>query len=460
MEVRARLPEPGRDHGRGHEGVPGEDPLRIARLALALGGLFTIVLGLLGTTSAAADGAGPVGEACLLVTVTGSTQQQLVVTGHDLDQWQDMTKPPYRTHSPGSTQDEPQPLGATSIPVILGKLDPAVPVGSVTFISARASANDHATRLGPGDLGFPYTGHTGFQGNVVPGFWADTDRQLVRFARPMRSDDDLNYQDVWTSRTDGEATLVIHTTGHIVHPQIRASTTTTVVGATVGLSATFADDTPPPGPTYLWNFGDGTSSTSPSPPHTWTRSGTYSVTLETGAADGSEGSASPIQVQVGPKPKPKPPPKTPGKTPGTGTGATHHPVNGPVTGTGTASNGSTFPLSGPFGTGGITTGTSSAGKATGTTTSTPSQVQGTGNQSVPMGTPVSGILLVSDATASASTASKAAPVPAASARAVQPLRWDRGLLWLLLVPTLLAVGGLTQTRWWTRRLPVLPWRSG
>jgi hypothetical protein len=50
-------------------------------------------------------------------------------------------------------------------------------------------------------------------------------------------------------------------------------------------------------------------------------------------------------------------------------------------------------------------------------------------------------------------------VSAASARAVPSLRWDRGLLWLLLVPALLALGGTTQTRWFTRRLPQLPWRS-
>jgi hypothetical protein len=430
---------------------------------------LVLATSLSGAPAVADGGSCPAGQACLLVTVTGSIQEQLVVTGQDLDDWHDLTAPnlQYRTHSPTGTSDQPRPGQAASIPVLLAHMMPThVPVGSVTFVTARATPDAGATRLGPADLSDATTPHTGFQDNAVPGFWADTDRQLVRFARPMRSDDDLNYQDVWTTRSGGMATLVVHTTGHIVHPQIQATTPTTIAGTSVGFSATFADGPPPPGPTYAWSFGDGTTSTDASPHHTWAKSGTYSVNLDTGASDGSEGTATPIQVQVGAKPKPKP--SSPTKKPGTGTGSKHHTVTGPTKGNGTTTGGtttggttipgsssyvlgSTTPVT-PGLIGGLTTSTPS--------TTTPSQATGTGTASLPVGTPVSGILLVSDATASVSTASKAASVPAASARAVPRLEWDRGLLWLLLLPALLVAGGCTQTRWWTRRLPDLPWRTG
>jgi hypothetical protein len=255
---------------------------------------------------------------------------------------------------------------------------------------------------------------------------------------------------------------VIHTSGTIVHPQIRASTSKTVAGTSVGFSATFTEGSPPPGATYAWSFGDGTTATGPDPTHTWKNSGTYSVNLDTGASDGSEGSATPVRVQVGAKPKP-PPKAPPTKAPGTGTGPKHHTVTGPTTGTGTTSNGTTTD-SGSSVLGGATTSTpgTTLGSVTPSTptTTTPSEVSGTGTEVLPEGTPVDGILLVSDATASAATAPKAAPVPAASARAVPRLRWDRGLLWLLVFPVLLAAGGFTQTRWWVRRLPTLPWRTG
>ena len=54
---------------------------------------------------------------------------------------------------------------------------------------------------------------------------------------------------------------------------------------------------------YLWNFGDSTFSTLPSPTHTFTSSGTFNVTLLTTAANGLTASASQqIIIQAVPNP--------------------------------------------------------------------------------------------------------------------------------------------------------------
>ena len=58
--------------------------------------------------------------------------------------------------------------------------------------------------------------------------------------------------------------------------------TTACIGGTTVFTNTSIGATPL---SYLWNFGDSTFSTLPSPTHTFTSSGTFNVTLLTTAAN-------------------------------------------------------------------------------------------------------------------------------------------------------------------------------
>ncbi|MCW2757443.1 MAG: hypothetical protein JWO46_1189 [Nocardioidaceae bacterium] len=416
---------------------------------------------MLWTSPAVADGgACPAGEACLLVTVTGTVNETLVVTATDLGDgdtgWHDMTNPPYRRNDGQNITKQP-PGTATSIPAILRHLPTPVPVGSVTFATAHPFAGSAVvTRLGPADLADPtLPGDTGFQGHVVPGFNADNDAQLVRFTRPMRSDDDVNASDVWTSQADGQVQLVIHTTGHIVQPRVVAEKTQTDAGSPVSFHVEY-DGAAPPGPSYTWRFEDGSApATSATPDHTWGTAGSYRVTLDVSGSDGSEGSATPVLVQVGPKP-----PATTTTQPGTGTGGAANNVTGPVKGKGKTPGSTTSTQ----GSGAAGTGTSAgAGAGTGTGAGQAAQ-QGTDPQGKKKPAPtettgenVSGTLLVQQV-AAITPAAPSAQAPAASARAVPTPLHDWGLLWILVLPGLMLLGAVSQSRSLQRRLPRVPWR--
>jgi PKD repeat protein len=54
----------------------------------------------------------------------------------------------------------------------------------------------------------------------------------------------------------------------------------------VNMCSEFQADTVPPGSTYLWNFGDGGTSTDPSPTHCYTGPGNFTATLQIVTSDG------------------------------------------------------------------------------------------------------------------------------------------------------------------------------
>jgi glucose/arabinose dehydrogenase len=51
--------------------------------------------------------------------------------------------------------------------------------------------------------------------------------------------------------------------------------------------------------TFLWNFGDNTTSTLPNPSHTYTVAGTYTVTLQVRDSRGGATNATPLQIRAG-----------------------------------------------------------------------------------------------------------------------------------------------------------------
>ena len=69
------------------------------------------------------------------------------------------------------------------------------------------------------------------------------------------------------------------------------------------INATFTATSPDTLVQYLWNFGDSTTSTSPDPTHTYSKPGTYDITLTYVTNHGCQGVSNTIPIVVYPKPK-------------------------------------------------------------------------------------------------------------------------------------------------------------
>ncbi|PVG80560.1 cell surface protein, partial [Nocardioides gansuensis] len=65
-----------------------------------------------------------------------------------------------------------------------------------------------------------------------------------------------------------------------------ASFTVSPASGTAPLSVTFTDTSTGSPTSWLWDFGDGTTSTAQNPSHTYTAAGTYTVSLRATNATG------------------------------------------------------------------------------------------------------------------------------------------------------------------------------
>ncbi len=81
-----------------------------------------------------------------------------------------------------------------------------------------------------------------------------------------------------------------------------ADFTETPTSGTAPLQVQFTDHSPSKPTNWLWDFGDGTTSTSQNPSHTYTTPGTYSVTLQAKNSWGTSPVSSPQSVTVVPPP--------------------------------------------------------------------------------------------------------------------------------------------------------------
>ncbi|RLV49312.1 hypothetical protein D9V37_12280 [Nocardioides mangrovicus] len=391
---------------------------------------------------ARADGPCPAAEPCIVVRAHGITEQTFVVDPTLLGQIGDVTNAQYTTYTGrGGVRDDPYVAKGASVEAVLRQfhLD-----ASATRVTASAGPSARQTLLDQTELG-----GGAYAGGLAPVFFSDSP-QFIRFARPMRNGTDANYRDVWSGDSDAPVYLDVYTSGRVLHPVVKASATSTEAGRQVGFSVGFVGYHPA-GLSYAWTFGDGTSSAAAAPRHAWKSGGSsYSVNLTVRGADDAAGSADPVVVRVGKAPKPK----ATHHQSGTGSGGSHQPVTGPSSGAGTGPGSATG-----SGTGATGTPTPSASPVP---TPTPSPSPRPHRPRAVAGERVQGVLLVADAAPQSAAQVPRAEVSArraAAARAAGAQGWDRRLLWVLLVPGLLLVGVVGQSRWIARRLPVPAWRK-
>jgi PKD repeat protein len=106
-----------------------------------------------------------------------------------------------------------------------------------------------------------------------------------------------------------DAVFVMDVAGSTPSPTApTASFTATPTSGQAPLTVAF-NDTSTGGPTsWLWDFGDGQSSTTRNPSHEYTAIGTYTATLTASNATGSTSASRQISVSATPPPPPPPPP--------------------------------------------------------------------------------------------------------------------------------------------------------
>ena len=117
-------------------------------------------------------------------------------------------------------------------------------------------------------------------------------------------DGSLYYVDIgpWGTPNSGQIRRIRNVNANMPPVAVAAATPQTgPAPLTVGFSSTGSGD-PELGPiTYLWEFGDGTSSTQPNPTHTYAAKGSYTVRLR--VSDGvNESLANPLTITVGSAP--------------------------------------------------------------------------------------------------------------------------------------------------------------
>ncbi|MEV5436839.1 PQQ-dependent sugar dehydrogenase [Streptomyces sp. NPDC052682] len=110
----------------------------------------------------------------------------------------------------------------------------------------------------------------------------------------------LDYGTAWFGGDDNSALYRIENAsdGHSPVAQAAANRTSGQAPLRVRFSSEGTTDQDGDALTYRWNFGDGTTSTSADPTHTYRRNGTYTATLTAEDPSGRTGSAS-VQIVVG-----------------------------------------------------------------------------------------------------------------------------------------------------------------
>lgn len=419
--------------------------------------------------------AGPCDQGCVKLTVRGSTgaSYSRTLSLATILSVSDRGRTSYTVKNGASsdTYDAPGADQTTSLRRVLVRLLHVSPDAGTSVTITRPSGGSFTlsgTDLAePGSAGYPFQ-------DGPPVFTSlGRDRQ-VTFIRPQRSDDDPNGQDfLVATELDGTVTIA----GQILAPSVSASPSTTTPDSPVTLDATAGGATGTV--SYSWDFDDGTADTTlgSSTSHAWSSASTYQVTVTVQGDNGTGVATTEVSVHNEDTTKPGPPgggggatdgPRTGG--PGSGNQSGGTPGKGGKGGTGRG---------GPGARGTGTTGTNgtSTGGTTGSTTAGTSAAATKARRAIEKarsqrdgkskpqdtatgGQQVSGVLLDAEAASAVTVPSGSSPrVASVTTRPATEIPADRR--WLLAgVPLLLLLlGGVRQTRWLTRRVPELPWRT-
>jgi hypothetical protein len=327
--------------------------------------------------------------------VVGSSPSQHIVTYAEVEAGDIATNYPGRGYAGG-------PITSAAYAGIsvrdLIQQDVGIPIDSVTFAEFSTSTHGPST-LSKQQLGDPSEPNYPFKDGLLPLVYRISD-SVGYFAPLLTTGDQPN--DSQEPGQNSPLFLTLHTTGSLLTPVVKSSSTTPAVGTSLAFTAAFAS---PPGTTltYSWQFGDGGAPvTDAAPTHTYAKAGRYLVSVTVRGADGSYGISKGLIETVGKKAPPT------GTGPGTGTGKPGNPATGPNTGTGSRGGGT--PDATP------TTSQAISGTGTGVTGN------GTNTSDLPQ---ITGYLISGEpvTTKTGSSSAAAATAPAARAGGISPVGW-------------------------------------
>lgn len=256
-------------------------------------------------------------EACIVVQVVSTTDGTTTVVekrffnASEILAWdpgQLVEDPAYYTrgHVGGDLSARPRPAEALPLRNLLGS--PAFehdPLTSVTF--SESNGTSVPTVLDKPDFGDPADPAYPFDDSLQPALYVTSTGQ-IGYVRPLRGEDDVNNTDQFRIDPGGSATLTIHTTGKLLEPVVKASSTSVDTKDTTTFTTSYADN---PGTRIIkwrWDFGDGSTlhASQQEPTHRYSEKGTYPVFVQVRGANGSYGRSAPIQMKVANPPTPAP----------------------------------------------------------------------------------------------------------------------------------------------------------
>lgn len=275
-------------------------------------------------TATAAGSACTAPGACVVIHLAGDRSGTAEVSAAQIDRWADLPPSDYRVRDTpgGGTTFEGVSRSLTLRDLLLrlrdrggdfADLDPSA-MGIVTI--PRDSISYVSTLTG---TGLRPAGSNGFIDGQSPVLSTPGGTDTVAYIRPLTDDpDDVNRLDVFQSDGNGALDITVSTTGTVLRPTIDVAPGAPGVGQAADLVVRVP--TAPRGLTARWLFGGGGSSQDLTTTHTWSMKGTFAVSVEVRAPDGSYGRAV-RRVEVGDPPPPPPAPSTPPPAAGGGGGS-------------------------------------------------------------------------------------------------------------------------------------------
>ncbi|MCF8277595.1 MAG: PKD domain-containing protein [Flavobacteriales bacterium] len=207
--------------------------------------------------------------------------------------------------SPNSTQQNPSHtysnIGTYSVSQIVtdinGCKDTLIMPNLVTVTGSVVNAGVDTT-FGCETLSVQFTDLTNPPGTVSTWLWDFGDGTTSSSSNPLHVYSNAGVYDVSLTITDiGGCTNTIELDDLVNYiPYPSPSFTVDVTAGCIGEPFTFTNNSTGNAVNYLWNFGDGSTSTDSDPIHSYSAEGTYSVTLTAFNTNGCDSSVTEIQL--------------------------------------------------------------------------------------------------------------------------------------------------------------------